>query len=286
MSTGQSSPDKLTTVRIVRKKAKGERIVCLTAYDFRSARILDEAGVDLILVGDSAANVVYGMPTTLTIGMDEMVYHTRAVAAGVKRALLVADMPFLSYQVSVEQATANAGRFLQAGAEAVKVEGAGPVVPAIRRLVELGIPVMGHLGLTPQSVHKLGGYRLQARKAADQEKLLADARALAEAGCFAIVLEKVPAEVAKKVTAEVPIPTIGIGAGPDCDGQVLVLHDMLGMSDAPPFKFVKQYARLHEGIRKAVTEYADEVRSGKFPSEEHTFHAPEEGAKGTKGQGV
>ena len=272
MSKAQNSPDKLTTVRIARKKVKGERIVCLTAYDYPSALILDQAGVDLILVGDSAANVIYGMPTTLTIGMDEMVYHTRAVAAGVTRALLVADMPFLSYQVSIEAAVANAGRFLQAGAEAVKVEGAGPVVPAIKRLVELGIPVMGHLGLTPQSVHKLGGYRLQARKADDQERLLADARALAEAGCFSLVLEKVPAEVAKRVTAEVPIPTIGIGAGPDCDGQVLVLHDMLGIFDTPPLKFVKQYAHLHADILKAVTAYSEEVRSGKFPGEEHTFH--------------
>jgi 3-methyl-2-oxobutanoate hydroxymethyltransferase len=272
MYTAQSRPEKSTTVRILRKKAKGERIVCLTAYDFPTARILDDAGVDLILVGDSAANVVYGMPTTLTIGMDEMVFHTRAVAAGVKRALIVADMPFLSYQVSVEQAVANAGRFIQAGAEAVKVEGAGPIVPAIKRLVELGIPVMGHLGLTPQSVHKLGGYRLQARKADDQERLLADARVLADAGCFSIVLEKIPAEVAKRVTAELPVPTIGIGAGPDCDGQVLVLHDMLGMSDAPPLKFVKQFAHLHADILKAVTAYAEEVRSGKFPTEEHTFH--------------
>ena len=272
MSTGSTPPDKLTTTRIVRKKAKGERIVCLTAYDYPSALILDAAGVDLILVGDSAANVIYGMPTTLTIGMDEMVYHTRAVAAGVKRALLVSDMPFLSYQVSMEQAVANAGRFLQAGAEAVKVEGAGPVLPVIKRLVEFGIPVMGHLGLTPQSVHKLGGYRLQARKAEDQERLLADAHALVDAGCFSLVLEKVPTEVAKRVTQGIPIPTIGIGAGPDCDGQVLVLHDMLGMFDTPPLKFVKQYAGLAAEIRKAVSAYVEEVRSGKFPDEGHTFY--------------
>jgi 3-methyl-2-oxobutanoate hydroxymethyltransferase len=272
MYTAQSRPEKSTTVRIMRKKAKGERIVCLTAYDFPTARILDDAGVDLILVGDSAANVVYGMPTTLTIGMDEMVFHTRAVAAGVKRALVVADMPFLSYQVSVEQTVANAGRFLQAGAEAVKVEGAGSILPAIKRLVELGIPVMGHLGLTPQSVHKLGGYRLQARTADSQERLLAEARSLVDAGCFSLVLEKVPAEIAKRVTAELSIPTIGIGAGPDCDGQVLVLHDMLGMSDAPPLKFVKQYAHLYADILMAVSAYAEEVRSGKFPDEDHTFH--------------
>jgi len=272
MSTGATPPDKLTTVRVVRKKAKGERIVCLTAYDYPSALILDSTGVDVILVGDSAANVIYGMATTLTIGMDEMVYHTRAVAAGVKRALVVADMPFLSYQVSIERAVANAGRFLKAGAEAVKVEGAGPVLPAIRRLVELGIPVMGHLGLTPQSVHKLGGYRLQARKAEDQERLLADAGALADAGCFSVVLEKIPAEVAERVTEALAIPTIGIGAGPGCDGQVLVLHDMLGMFDAPPLKFVKQYAGLAAEIRKAVTAYSEEVRSGRFPDEERSFH--------------
>ena len=167
---------------------------------------------------------------------------------------------------------ATAGRFLQAGAEAVKGEGAGPVVPAIKRLVELGIPVMGHLGLTPQSVHKLGGYRLQARKTGGQERLLADARALADAGCFSIVLEKVPAEVAKRVTAELPIPTIGIGAGPDCDGQVLVLHDMLGLFDTPPLKFVKQYAQLAGEVRKAVTAYAEDVRAGRFPDQDHSFH--------------
>jgi len=272
VSTGQSRPEKLTTLRIIRKKAKGERIVCLTAYDFPSARLLDAAGVDLILVGDSAANVVYGMPTTLTIGMGEMVYHTRAVAAGVKRALLVTDMPFLSYQVSPEQAVANAGRLLQAGAEAVKVEGAGPVLPAVRRLVELGIPVMGHLGLTPQSVHQLGGYRLQAKTAEAQERLLTDARALADAGCFSLVLEKVPAEAARLVTHELAIPTIGIGAGPDCDGQILVLHDLLGLFETPPFKFVKQYACLAAEVREAVAAYAQDVRAGKFPAEEHTFH--------------
>jgi len=272
VSTGQSRPEKLTTLRIIRKKAKGERIVCLTAYDFPSARLLDAAGVDLILVGDSAANVVYGMPTTLTIGMGEMVYHTRAVAAGVKRALLVTDMPFLSYQVSPEQAVANAGRLLQAGAEAVKVEGAGPVLPAVRRLVELGIPVMGHLGLTPQSVHQLGGYRLQAKTAEAQERLLTDARALADAGCFSLVLEKVPAEAARLVTHELAIPTIGIGAGPDCDGQILVLHDLLGLFETPPLKFVKQYACLAAEVREAVAAYAQDVRAGKFPAEEHTFH--------------
>jgi 3-methyl-2-oxobutanoate hydroxymethyltransferase len=283
MSSAGPPQDKLTTVRIVRKKRRGEKIVCLTAYDYPTGLILDAAGVDLVLVGDSAANVVYGMETTLGIGMEEMLYHTRAVAAGVKRALVVADMPFLSYQVSVETAVANAGRFLQAGAEAVKLEGAGPVVPAIRRLVELGIPVMGHLGLTPQAVHKLGGYRLQARKPEDRERLLADARELQAAGCFAVVLEKIPAEAAEPVTEELAIPTIGIGAGRHCDGQILVLHDMLGLSGGPPLKFVKQYARIGDEIREAVSRYCDEVRAGEFPSEEYSFHA--EGAEGPKGQG-
>jgi len=272
MSGSGPVSDKLTTLRIMRKKQKGERIACLTAYDYPSALILDQAGIDLILVGDSAANVVYGRPTTLSIGMDEMLYHTRAVTAAVKRALVVADMPFLSYQVSVETAVANAGRFLQAGAEAVKVEGAGPIVPAIRRMVELGIPVMGHLGLTPQSVHKLGGYRLQARKPDDQDRLLADALALQDAGCFGVVLEKIPAEAALRVTRELAIPTIGIGAGPGCDGQVLVLHDMLGLPEPSSLKFVKQYAGLGAAMRDAVRRYCEEVRSGRFPTEEHTFH--------------
>ncbi len=271
----QFLPDKVTTTRVTKKKMKGEKIVCLTAYDFAFARLLDEAGVDIILVGDSAANVFYGMPTTLTIGLKEMVYHTRAVAAGVKRALVVSDMPFLSYQISIERAIASAGQLLVAGAEAVKVEGAGPVVATVRRLVELGIPVMGHLGLTPQAVHKLGGYRLQARRPEEQEKLLADALALEEAGCFALVLEKVPAEAAKLVTGKLQIPVIGIGAGPNCDGQVLVLHDMLGIFDGPSFKFVKRYAELASLVRQAVAVYCKEVREGQFPGEEHTFYQDE-----------
>lgn len=275
MPSGRSGTDKLTTVRILRRKARNEKLVCLTAYDYPTARILDAAGVDLILVGDSAANVIYGQSTTLAIGMEEMLYHTRAVAAGVSRALVTADMPFLSYQVSIEQAVANAGLFLKAGAEAVKVEGAGPVLDAVHRLTELGIPVMGHLGLTPQSIHKLGGYRLQARRAPEQERLLADAKELEHAGCFAVVLEKVPAELAARVTRALAIPTIGIGAGPDCDGQVLVLHDMLGMDDGPGFKFVRRYAELGAAIRAAVQQYCDDVRTGRFPAAEHSFHADE-----------
>jgi 3-methyl-2-oxobutanoate hydroxymethyltransferase len=258
-------------------KARGEKIVCLTAYDYPFARILDACGVDVILVGDSVANVVYGMRTTLTIGMDEMVYHTRAVAQGVERALIVSDMPFLSYQVSTEGAVLNAGRLLQSGAEAVKVEGAGPILETVRRLVDLGIPVMGHLGLTPQSVHKLGGYRLQAKKPEEQEKLLQDALALEQAGCFALVLEKIPAELARRVTERLRIPTIGIGAGPDCDGQVLVLQDMLGFSDEPRFKFVKRFAEVGRVIRSAVETYVAEVRSGQFPGKEHSFYLDDEG---------
>lgn len=267
--------DKVTTLRVRRKKDRGEKIVCLTAYDYLFARILDEIGVDIILVGDSAANVIYGMKTTIGIGMEEMVYHTRAVASGVKRALVVTDMPFLSYQVSLEQAVENAGRLLKAGAEAVKLEGAGPVLETVRQMVAYGIPVMGHLGLTPQSVHKLGGYRLQARRPEEQEKLLADARALEVAGCFALILEKVPAEAAAQVTASLRIPVIGIGAGPDCDGQVLVLQDMLGLNDDVSFKFVKRYVELARIVREAVKKYIDEVRQGKFPGPEHTFYSDE-----------
>ena len=274
MSAGRREPDKVTVQTLARMKRKGERIVALTAYDYPTATILDKAGIDLVLVGDSAANVVYGDDTTLRIGMDEMLYHTRAVSAAVERAMVVADMPFLSFQVSVETAVENAGRFLKAGAEAVKLEGGGPMVETISRLVELGMPVMGHLGLTPQSVHKLGGYRLQARTEKDQEQLVEDAVRLQEAGCFALVLEKVPAELAARLTAELLIPVVGIAAGPDCDGQILVLHDMLGVFEPPGYRFVKRYAEIGSAIRNAVTEYVDDVRAGRFPSEEHTFHVP------------
>lgn len=273
---GHAGGGKLTAFRIRRKKAKGEKVVALTAYDCPTARILDESGVDLILVGDSAANVVHGMPTTLTIGMEEMLFHTRSVAAGVRNALVVADMPFLSYQASIEDAVRNAGRFLKAGAEAVKVEGATEsVLATIRRLVGLGIPVLGHVGLTPQSVHQLGGYRLQARTGREREVLLAGARELEASGCFGIVIEKVPAEAAAVVTAALAIPTIGIGAGPECDGQVLVLHDMLGLSGGEPFRFVKRYADLGEAMRRAVGEYASDVRAGRFPDHGHSFYLDE-----------
>lgn len=267
--------EKMTTRRVTAKKRRGEPIVCLTAYDCTMARLLDTTGVDVVLVGDSVATVFYGQTHTLGVGIDEMTMHVRAVAAGLQRALLVADMPFLSYQVSVEAAVSNAGHLLKAGAEAVKVEGAGPILPVVERLVDIGIPVMGHIGLTPQSVHKLGGYRLQGRTEADRAKLLHDARELERAGCFAVVLEKVPAESAAEITAALAIPTVGIGAGPKCDGQVLVLNDVLGLSDTPPYRFVRQYARLWDTARDAVLAYARDVRTGRFPSEEHSFHVDE-----------
>ncbi|UCG42241.1 MAG: 3-methyl-2-oxobutanoate hydroxymethyltransferase [candidate division WOR-3 bacterium] len=280
MPAGREETRKVTVRTLARMKRKGERIVALTAYDYPTAMILDKVGVDLVLVGDSAANVVYGDDTTLKLGMDEMLYHTRAVCAGIARSLVVADMPFLSFQVSVESAVENAGRFLKAGAEAVKLEGAGPMVGTVKRLVELGMPVMGHLGLTPQSVHKLGGYRLQARTEKDQQRLVEDAVRLQEAGCFALVVEKVPAELAARLTAELLIPVIGIGAGPDCDGQILVLHDMLGIFEPPGYKFVKRYAEVGAAIRDAVAAYADDVRAGRFPAEEHSFHIPPKQADG------
>lgn len=277
MSGAWPCPEKMTVVRIMRKKYKGERIVCLTAYDYPTARLVAAAGVDVVLVGDSAANVVYGHPTTLSIGMEEMLYHTRAVAAGAHPTLVVADMPFMSYQASVESAVENAGRFLKAGAEAVKLEGAGFVLEVVKRLVDAGIPVMGHLGLTPQSVHRLGGYRLQAKRPEEQERLLADAVSLEEAGCFSLVLEKIPAELAGRVTKRLSIPTIGIGAGPECDGQVLVIHDLLGLVEGQPLRFVRRYAELGREIRRAVEEFCKDVRSGRFPSREQSFYVDETG---------
>lgn len=261
---------KITVTTLRAMKQSGEKIAALTAYDYPTARILDEAGIELILIGDSAANVIYGWVTTLPIGMEEMIYHTRAVAAGARQALLVADMPFLSYQVSVAEAVANAGRLMKAGAEAVKLEGGAPVVPTVRRLVDIGIPVMGHLGLTPQSVFQLGGYKVQACTEPAQAQLLQDARELETAGCFAIVLEKIPAALAQQVTQTLSIPTIGIGAGPDCDGQILVLHDILGLSDQQ-FRFVKRYAEVGKTIRGAVAQYRQEVKGGRFPGPEHSY---------------
>jgi 3-methyl-2-oxobutanoate hydroxymethyltransferase len=249
------------------KKARGERIAVLTAYDATMARLLDTAGVDALLVGDSLGMVVLGHETTLPVTLDQMVHHTRAVSRGASRALVIADMPFLSYQTSVAEAVRNAGRLLQeGGASAVKLEGGTPVVDVVRRLVDVGIPVMGHLGLLPQSVHRLGGHVRQATQPGDADALVGDARLLEQAGAFAIVLESIPFDVAQAVTAAVSVPTIGIGAGPDCDGQVLVCNDMLGLTDGFVPSFVKQYAHLRDTIVDAARSYVADVRDKHFPA--------------------
>ncbi|MFB3904830.1 MAG: 3-methyl-2-oxobutanoate hydroxymethyltransferase [Acidobacteriota bacterium] len=257
---------KVRTTDLRGMKAAGQKIAVLTAYDAITARLFDSAGIDVLLVGDSLGMVVLGYETTLPVTMADMLHHTRAVARGASRALVVADMPFLSYQISVEEALRNAGRFIQeAGAAAVKIEGGRPVLDVVRRLVGIGIPVMGHLGLTPQSVHQLGGFRMQARNEEAARALLEDARVLEEAGVFSIVLESIPDRVAAEVTSALRVPTIGIGAGPFCDGQVLVGPDVLGLYDGNVPSFVKQYANLRETIVSAAREYAREVREGQFP---------------------
>jgi 3-methyl-2-oxobutanoate hydroxymethyltransferase len=252
---------------LIERKRRGEKIVVLTAYDASMARILDQAGVDVLLVGDSLGNVILGFDTTLPVTLDAMVHHSAAVSRGATRALVVADMPFLSFQVNVEEAVRNAGRLMRdGGAAAVKLEGGRPVIDAVRRLVSIGIPVMGHLGLLPQSVHQLGGYRQQATREEDAARLLEDALALEAAGAFAIVLEAIPAALAGEVSAALRIPTIGIGAGPHCDGQVLVCYDMLGLSQGIVPPFVKKYAELGESVAKAAENFAEDVRRGRFPA--------------------
>lgn len=249
------------------KKRRGEKIAVLTAYDATMARLFDRAGIDVLLVGDSLGNVIMGEETTLPVTLDVMVHHTRAVSRGARHALVVADMPFLSYQVTVPEAVRNAGRLLQeGGAAAVKIEGGRPMIDVVKRLVDIGIPVMGHLGLVPQSVHQLGGYRQQARGEEDAARLLEDAHALEDAGAFSIVLESIPDAVAAAVTSALTIPTIGIGAGPHCDGQVLVSYDALGLFEGPVPPFVKQYAQLGELMVEAVKAYADDVREGRYPA--------------------
>jgi 3-methyl-2-oxobutanoate hydroxymethyltransferase len=257
------------TIRDLRAwKAEGKRFAMLTAYDFPTARILDEAGIPILLVGDSVGNNVLGYENTLPVTMEEMLHHTRAVSRGARDAMVVGDMPFLSYQVSVEEGVRNAGRFLkEGGAHAVKLE--GPQVELTHRLVELGIPVMAHVGLTPQSVHGLGGYRVQGR-GEDAARLLDEAQALEKAGAFAIVLEGVPSDLGAKITKTLQISTIGIGAGPGTDGQVLVVNDLLGLSDRLP-KFAKAYAEVGRQIREAVQAFASDVASGTFPDEEHSY---------------
>src|SRR5919109_3019306 len=251
-------------------KRQGSRFAMLTAYDFPTARILDEAGIPVILVGDSVANNVLGYDTTFPVTMEEMLHHARAVSGGAKEALLIGDMPFLSYQASTEEAVRNAGRFLkEAGMHAVKLE--GPHLDLAEAIVAAGIPVMGHLGLTPQSVHAMGGYRVQARDDEAAERLLHDARALEKSGIFSLVLEGIPAEAARRVTEALTVPTIGIGAGAYCDGQVLVFHDLMGLREGRYPKFVKTYSNLREEINRAVRAFADEVEAGTFPDEAHSY---------------
>jgi 3-methyl-2-oxobutanoate hydroxymethyltransferase len=252
-----------------------KKITCLTAYDYPTARLLDEAGVDILLVGDSLGMVVLGYESTLPVTLDEILHHTRAVRRGAGRALVVADMPYGSFHASPEETLRNAIRCVkEAGAEAVKIEGGERRLEIIARLVDAEVPVMGHVGLTPQSLHALGGYRVQGKTPDAAEQVLRDARAVEAAGAFAIVLEAIPRELAARITQELRIPTIGIGAGPECDGQVLVLHDMLGLTFAPPAKFVRRYANLAETIALAAQEFCADVREGRYPSDTECYHAP------------
>jgi 3-methyl-2-oxobutanoate hydroxymethyltransferase len=268
---------KLSITEIAERKRQGEKLVMVTAYDHPSAQLADAAGVDLILVGDSAADNVLGYDSTVPVTVDELLVLVRAVARGAEHALVIADMPFGSFQVSDETALANAVRFVkEAGADAVKLEGAGPSLSRVQAIVGAGIPVMGHVGLTPQSATMLGGYKAQGRTAAKAQRLHADARALEAAGCFAVVLEAVPAPVANRISEALMVPTVGIGAGPGCDGQVLVWHDLLGLADRRPARFVRRYAELGDEIRRALEAYAGDVRAGAFPAEEHTYSIPEE----------
>ncbi|MEK7851882.1 MAG: 3-methyl-2-oxobutanoate hydroxymethyltransferase [Deltaproteobacteria bacterium] len=262
---------KITVLDIQNMKDDGQKITMLTAYDYPFARILDSVGVDILLVGDSSGSVIAGYENTLPVTMEEVMYHTKAVARGRKRALLVADMPFMSYQVSIPDARRNAGRLVkEGGAEAVKIEGGIQVKDTIKAIVDIDIPVMGHIGLTPQSIHRMGGYKIQGKKEGQAEALITDALAVEEAGAFSVVLEGIPTIVAERITRELKFPTIGIGAGPHCSGQVLVIHDLLGLSGRK-LKFARQYMDLEKNISDAVKNYLKDVRGGNFPSEEESF---------------
>jgi 3-methyl-2-oxobutanoate hydroxymethyltransferase len=275
MSVWADSQAKVTVPSLAGKKRGGLRISAVTAYDFSSARLLDEAGIDIALVGDSLAMVMQGHASTLDVTMDEMLVYTRAVRRGLKRALLVADMPFGSYQVDDAEGVRNAIRFVkEAGAEAVKLEGGVERAALVGRLTGAEIPVMGHIGLTPHSVHRMGGYKVQGRTLAAVEELRRDAHALADAGCFALVLEGVPREVAAILTAELAIPTIGIGAGPECDGQILVWHDLMGLHGGATPKFVRRYADAGATMLDALTRYRHDVEQGSFPADAESYHMP------------
>ncbi len=273
---GDSRP-KVTTTSLREKKQRGERITCLTAYDYSSARLVDEAGIDMVLVGDSLGMVVLGYENTMSVTMDDMLHHTKAVRRGTKSALLIADMPYGSYHADEKEAVRNAMRFIkEAGAEAVKLEGGAKRVELIHRLQDAEIPVMGHIGLTPQSLHAMGGYKVQGKTLPAVERLMKDAVALDRAGVFSIVLEGIPREVAAMITAEVSTPTIGIGAGPECDGQVLVFHDILNLSFAMPAKFVRPYADAAQLISGAIHSFKADVEAGSYPSEAESYHLPKE----------
>lgn len=267
---------KITSSTLLDKKQKHEPITCLTAYDYASARLVDEAGIDMVLVGDSLGMVVLGYENTLPVTVEEMLHHTRAVRRGVKRAFLVADMPFASYHVSGDEAIRNASRFIKDGAEAVKIEGGEKRAQLVERLIDAEIPVVGHIGLTPQSLHAMGGYKVQGKSLKAVEQLMHDALALERCGACCVVLEGIPREVAAMITQEIEIPTIGIGAGPDCDGQVLVFHDVLGLTFAPPAKFVRRYADLGATITSAVQAFKNDVKSGGYPSDEESYHLPKD----------
>lgn len=266
-------PRKVTTFRLQEMKENGQKIVCLTAYDALIARILDESGIDVILVGDSLGNVVQGLETTLPVTLGDIIYHTKAVVRGAKRPLVIADMPFMSFQVSADEAFTNAGKIMkETGCGGVKLEGASDIIlQAVKRMTDSGIPVMGHVGLTPQSIHKFGSYRARGKDPQEAETIFKSAINLEQAGAFAIVLEKIPAELAKKITESLKIPTIGIGAGPSCNGQILVYTDMLGLTiDFNP-RFVRRYARLYETILEATRHYAEDVRKGNFPNQSESY---------------
>ncbi|MFA9408343.1 MAG: 3-methyl-2-oxobutanoate hydroxymethyltransferase [Candidatus Dadabacteria bacterium] len=263
---------KKITVPIISSMKDKEKIVMVTAYDAPTARIVDESGVDIVLVGDSVGNVIQGLSNTLPVTVDEMIYHTRIVSRGIQNAHLCADMPFMSFQSSKENAVKNAGRFVkEAGAESVKLEVTNDFIDTIREIRKAGIPVMGHIGLRPQSFHEMGGYKLQGREKGEGAELLALAKKIEDAGAFSLVLESIPQKLAKKITRSIKIPTIGIGAGPDCDGQVLVINDLVGLSEEPLPKFVKKYAEVRETMKEATKDYVDEVKKGVFPSSEHSY---------------
>jgi len=268
--------NKVTIIDIQKMKSEGKKITALTAYDYPFARLLDEAGIDIILVGDSLGMTVLGYENTLPVTLEDMIYHTKAVKRGVKWAFLAADMPFMSYQVSIDDALKNAGRLIkEGGAEAVKLEGGIAMQEIVSAIAEVGIPVMGHIGLTPQSIHKFGGYKVQGRKSIEAREIIEDAKALEDAGVFSIVLEGMPLELAKEITQKVKIPTIGIGAGQFCDGQVMVIHDLLGLAGEFKPKFVKRYAEGGEIIKNAVKEYIKDVTDGNFPTDDHSYFMEE-----------